>query len=51
MFPLILHIKLCCISNMCCEEKSDPYPFHLWVINDPHPHAKQVMDVKDVHYV
>ncbi len=42
MSPFILHIELCCISNMCCEEKSDPYPFHVWMINDPHPHAKKL---------
>jgi hypothetical protein len=26
--------------------KSDPYPFCVWMKNDSHPPAEQVMDVK-----
>jgi hypothetical protein len=43
---VILHIIL--LLSCSVWMKSDPSPFCLWMTSDPHPPARQAMDVKEL---
>jgi hypothetical protein len=51
-YPFYIHVSvtshIALLLSSSVWMKSDPYSFCVWMISDPHPPAKQAMDVKEL---